>query len=167
MYLSLYIFQVCPVSSKVHTTQTKADAIYCENDTQLIFIDTPGVVSMYTSKRYKLTGCFREDPKGSLAAADVVGIVQEANNIYTRHKIDKNILELLTGKIVNRIPIILIFNKVDKLRKKEMLLQLVDTLIKSEKSFNFSDIFMVSALTEDGIDDLRVNKFASVIIKCI
>lgn len=162
MYLSLYIFQVCPTSSKVHTTQTKADAIYCENDTQLIFIDTPGVVSMYTSKRYNLSGSFRHDPQVSLAAADIVGIVQEANNIYTRHKIDKNILELLTEKIINKIPMILIFNKVDKLKRKEVLLELVDIFVKSKESLNFSDIFMVSALTGDGIDDLRVNNFASV-----
>lgn len=162
MYLSLYIFQVCPTSSKVHTTQTKADAIYCEDDTQLIFIDTPGMVSMYTSKRYNLAGSFRHDPQVSLAAADIVGIVQEANNIYTRHKIDKNILELLTEKIINKIPMILIFNKIDKLKRKDVLLELVDIFVKSKESLKFSDIFMVSALTGDGIDDLRVNNFASV-----
>lgn len=145
----------------MHTTQTKADAIYCEDDTQLIFIDTPGVVSTRISKRYKLAGSFRNDPKISLAAADIVGIVQEADNIFTRHKIDNNILELLTENVRNKITMILIFNKVDKLKKKEVLLQLVDTLVKNN-SLNFSDVFMVSALTGDGIDDLRVNNFASV-----
>lgn len=146
---------VCPASFKVHTTQTKADAIYCEDDTQLIFTDTPGVVSTKIYKRYKLADSFKQDPKVSLKAADIVGIVQEADNIYTRHKIDNNILELLTENVRNKITMILIFNKVDKLKKKEVLLQLVDILVKKNNFLNFSDIFMVSALTGDGIDDLR------------
>ncbi|KMQ98187.1 gtpase mitochondrial-like protein [Lasius niger] len=146
---------ICPASSKVHTTQIKADAIYCEDDTQLIFMDTPGMVSMTECKRYNLAGTFRNDPKVSLAAADIVGIVQDAQNIYTRDKINSNILEILTEKILKKIPMILIFNKVDKLKNKEVLLQLVNILAKNKKSLKFSDIFMVSALTGDGIDDLR------------
>ncbi|KAL6426985.1 hypothetical protein ACFW04_009290 [Cataglyphis niger] len=146
---------VCPASSKVHTTQTKVDAIYCEDDTQLIFMDTPGMVSTKEFIRYKLANTFRNDPKVSLATADIVGIVQDAQNIYTRDKINPNILKLLTENIINKIPIILIFNKVDKLKKKEVLLQLVNIIIKNSKSLKFSDIFMVSALTGDGTDDLR------------
>lgn len=167
LIFSLHIFQVCPASFKVHTTQTKADAIYCEDDTQLIFTDTPGVVSTKIYKRYKLADSFKQDPKVSLKAADIVGIVQEADNIYTRHKIDNNILELLTENVRNKITMILIFNKVDKLKKKEVLLQLVDILVKKNNFLNFSDIFMVSALTGDGIDDLRVNNFATVNYRCI
>ncbi|KAM0725143.1 GTPase Era, mitochondrial [Formica fusca] len=146
---------VCPTSSKVHTTQTKADAIYCEDDTQLIFMDTPGMVSTKELKQYKLADTFRKDPKVSLAAADIVGIVQDAHNVYTRDRINSNILELLTEDIINKIPMILILNKVDKLKKKEVLLQLVNIMLKNTKSLKFSDIFMISALTGDGIDDLR------------
>lgn len=146
---------VCPASSKVHTTQTKADAIYCEDDTQLIFMDTPGMVSANECKRYKLAGTFKNDPKVSLAAADIVGIVQDAQNVYTRDRINSNILELLTENIINKIPMILIFNKVDILKRKEVLLQLVNILVQNKKSLKFSDVFMVSALTGDGIDDLR------------
>lgn len=146
---------ICPASSKVHTTQTKADAIYCEGDTQLIFVDTPGVVSTMECKRYNLANTFKNDPKVSLAAADIVAIVQDAGNIYIRDKINSNILEILTEKILKEIPMILIFNKVDKLKKKEVLLHLVDILVKKQNSLKFSDIFMVSALTGDGIDDLR------------
>lgn len=123
-------------------------------------MDTPGMVSTKELKRYKLADTFRNDPKVSLATADIVGIVQDAQNIYTRDKINPNILGLLTEDIINKIPMILIFNKVDKLKKKEILLQLVNIMIKNSKSLKFSDIFMVSALTGDGTDDLRVNKLA-------
>ncbi|TGZ49214.1 Uncharacterized protein DBV15_05916 [Temnothorax longispinosus] len=121
----------------------------------LIFLDTPGMVSTKESKKFKLASSFKTDPKTSLQAADIVGIVQDAENVYTRHKIDTNILELLTDDIRSKIPIILVINKVDRLKKKEILLDLIHTLTKSKKSPDFYDIFMISALTGDGINDLR------------
>lgn len=141
----------------MHTTQTRAHAIYCEGDTQLIFMDTPGMVSMKESKKFKLANSFQTDSKTCLKAADIVGIVQDAQNIYTRYKIDQNILELLTEDIKSKIPIILIINKVDTLKKKSILLDFVNTLTKSKKSPDFYDIFMISALTGNGVDDLKVN----------
>ncbi|XP_018303138.1 GTPase Era, mitochondrial [Mycetomoellerius zeteki] len=146
---------ICPVSCKVHTTQTKARAIYCEGDTQLIFMDTPGMVSLTECKKFKLANSFQKDQKASLNMADIIGIVQDAGNIYTRHKIDLNILKLLTEDIRKKIPIILVINKVDIIKKKEILLDFVYTLTKSKKSPDFYDVFMISALTRDGVNDLR------------
>ncbi|XP_012224160.1 GTPase Era, mitochondrial [Linepithema humile] len=146
---------VCPTSSKVHTTQAKTNAIYCEDDTQLIFMDTPGTVSENELKRYKLANSFKTDPKVSSHTADIIGIVQDTQNLYTRDKINQNILKLLTEDIRNKIPMILILNKVDKLKKKEILLHLVNVFSKGKYSLNFHDIFMISALTGDGVDDLR------------
>lgn len=115
------------------------------------------MVSTKESKKFKLANNFQTDPKSSLKAADIVGIVQDAENIFTRHKIDRNILGLLTEDIKSQIPIILIINKVDRLKKKDILLDFVNTLTKSKKSPDFCDIFMISALTSDGVDDLKVN----------
>jgi GTPase Era involved in 16S rRNA processing len=120
-------------------------------------MDTPGIVSKTECKRFQLAGTFRNDPKDCLKTSDIVGIVQDAHNTYTRDKIDPNILELLNEDIRNKIPLILIFNKVDKLKKKEVLLHLVNVLNNGKNSLNFCDIFMISALTGDGIDDLRVS----------
>lgn len=141
----------------MHTTQAKANAIYSEDDTQLIFTDTPGAVSESELKRFKLANSFKIDPKVSSKKADIIGIVQDTQNVYTRNRIDQNILKLLTEDIRNKIPMILILNKVDKLKKKDVLLHLVNVLTKSKNSLNFCDIFMVSALTGDGVDDLRVS----------
>lgn len=115
------------------------------------------MVTMEESKKFKLAKSFTTDPKTSLIAADILGIVQDAENIYTRHKIHWNILELLTEDIKSKIPIILVINKVDRLKKKDILLDFVNTLTKSKVSPDFYDIFMISALTGDGVDDLRVN----------
>jgi len=120
-------------------------------------MDTPGMVSESECKRFQLSGTFRNDPKSCLQTSDIIGIVQDAHNIYTRNKIDPNILELLNKDIRNKIPLILIFNKVDKLKKKGMLLHLANVLSNGKNSLNFCDIFMISALTGDGIDDLRVS----------
>lgn len=38
------VFQVCPYSRKVHTTRTGARAVLSIGDTQLVFLDTPGLV---------------------------------------------------------------------------------------------------------------------------
>ncbi|XP_032680626.1 GTPase Era, mitochondrial [Odontomachus brunneus] len=145
---------VCATSSKVHTTQAKADAIYSEGNTQLIFMDTPGMVSTNVSKRYKLTTSFRRDPKNSLQTADIVGLVQDSHNVFSRHKIDPDIQGLLE-KVEDKIPMILILNKVDKLKKKNTLLHLVTVLTKAKTSLKFTDVFMISALNGDGVDDLR------------
>ncbi|EZA54170.1 hypothetical protein DMN91_001457 [Ooceraea biroi] len=148
---------ICPASSKVHTTQAKADAVYCEGDTQLIFMDTPGMVCEKDHKQYRLASSFKNDPQDCLKASDIVGIVQDAGNVHTRDRIDPNVLELLklTKDIRNQISLILIFNKVDRVKKKELLLHLIRVITESKKSLNFSDVFMLSALTGNGIDDLR------------
>ncbi|EFN88431.1 GTP-binding protein era-like protein [Harpegnathos saltator] len=146
--------QICPTSSKVHTTQAKADAVYSEGNTQLIFVDTPGVVSKSELKQYNLATSFQKDPKTSLQAADIIGVIQDSYNIFARNKINSNILQLLKD-LDNEIPMILIFNKVDILKRKDILLHLITILAKSKNSLKFADVFMISALTGDGVDDLR------------
>lgn len=148
--------QVCATSSKAHTTQAKANAIYLEGDTQLIFMDTPGMTSTEESKRFNLAKSFQTDPKISLQEADIIGLIQDAHNIFTRHKIDPNIYTLLKN-VEDKIPMILILNKVDKLKKKSTLLHLATVLAKAKDSLRFADIFMISALTGDGVDHLRVS----------
>lgn len=145
---------VCPTSSKVHTTQHNADAIYKEEDTQLIFTDTPGIVIERDLKKYKFKESFVKDPEKSTSCADIVGFVQDVSNSYTRHLIPDNTINLLekAGKVV---PIILILNKVDLLKRKKVLLTVTDQLTNNKKYPKFMDVFMVSALNADGVDDLR------------
>lgn len=152
--------QICPASAKVHTTMHKAETVYTEDDTQIIFMDTPGLVTNYEMKKYKLAETFKEDPMVSIKEADVIGIIQDATNAYTRHKINNFVMEYLQNKREDT-SLILIFNKVDKIKKKSILLELTKLLTKPESSPKFDDIFMISALTGDGIDDLRVRQCRS------
>ncbi|XP_076654076.1 GTPase Era, mitochondrial [Halictus rubicundus] len=145
---------ICPTSSKVHTTTHKAEAVYYEDETQIVFIDTPGLTKDYEMKKYKLNETFQKDPKLSIREADVVGMIQDVTNIYTRHTISSFIVDQLKTK-KNDTPLILIFNKVDKLKEKKVLLDLTAQLTKNEELPKFDDVFMISALTGDGVDDLR------------
>lgn len=147
--------QICPTSSKVHTTMHKAEAIYTEGNTQIIFMDTPGLVLSNEIKTYKLLKTFSEDPKNAITNADVIGIIQDVTNVYTRYKFENFVLNYIKNKMEDT-PLLMIFNKVDKLKKKEVLLDLTRILTNNNNYPKFDDIFMISALNGDGVDDLRV-----------
>lgn len=145
---------ICPTSSKVHTTMHKAEAIYTEGDTQIVFIDTPGLVVSKEIKTYKLSESFKDDPKTALIEADIIGIVQDVTNVYSRHKIDDIVLNYIKQKREDT-QLLMILNKVDGLKKKLTLLEVTRLLINKENYPKFDDIFMISALNGDGVDDLR------------
>jgi GTPase Era involved in 16S rRNA processing len=48
--LSIY-FQICAASNKVHTTTNMIRAMYFQNDIQIIFLDTPGIVTVQEQKK--------------------------------------------------------------------------------------------------------------------
>ncbi|XP_043254110.1 GTPase Era, mitochondrial [Colletes gigas] len=144
---------VCPTSSKVHTTMHKFETVYSENDTQIVFMDTPGLTAPHEMKKYNLAKTFKNDPAESIAEADVIGILQDVTNIFTRVKISDIILDCLKSKR-DDASLLLILNKVDKLKKKVTLLEIINQLT-NKSLLKFDDIFMVSALTGDGVDDLR------------
>lgn len=145
---------ICPTSSKVHTTMHKAEAVYTEGNTQIVFMDTPGLTKPSEMRMYKLLETFKKDPEDSVSEADVIGIIQDVTNVHTRHKFDRFFLEYLKNKREDA-DLLLILNKVDRLKKKDALLELTRLLTNKEYYPKFNDIFMVSALVGDGIDDLR------------
>lgn len=151
-----FYFQVCATANRVHLTRSKTDAVYSCDDTQLVFVDTPGLVSPHEFKKFKLEESFRSDAAEAMASADIVGVVQDVSNKYTRGIIHNRILELLNMSRVGATSV-LIMNKIDLMKRKRELLSLVRSLSSERGWPNFSDVFMVSSRTKDGIDDLRVN----------
>ncbi|XP_050669042.1 GTPase Era, mitochondrial [Leptidea sinapis] len=164
--------KVCATSNKVHTTTRLARAICYENDTQIIFLDTPGVVTVKEQNRYKLPASMKEACKKSLNCADVIGVVHDVSNKFTKDKIHPTVTEMLN--MATTIPSFLIINKVDMLKSKKQLLDIITSLTNgviagnpvphSEKPktrigeagySKFSDVFLVSALTGDGVQDIK------------
>ncbi|XP_043273824.1 GTPase Era, mitochondrial [Venturia canescens] len=145
---------VCATASRFHVTRAKSNAIYSEGKTQLVFIDTPGLVSAHEFKKFELENSFKDDVKAAMESADIVGVIQDVSNKYTRGLMHKKILGLMKMTRVG-VPSILIMNKIDVMKKKRDLLALVKVLTSEKGWPNFSDVFMVSALTADGVEDLR------------
>jgi GTPase len=130
------------VSPKVQTTRSRLLGIATEGDAQLIFVDTPGIFE----PRRRLERAMVAAAWAGASDADVTLLLVDVT-----HGVDRD-----TEAIVERLksaakPAILALNKIDLVRR-EKLLALADRL---SKAGNFSDIFMISGLTGDGVDDLH------------
>jgi GTP-binding protein Era len=129
------------VSPKVQTTRSRLLGIATEDDVQLIFVDTPGIFE----PRRRLDRAMVAAAWAGASDADVSVLLVDA-----AHGVDDD-----TRGIVERLkraerPAILALNKIDLVRR-DTLLGLTDQL---SKSGNFIQIFMISGLNGDGVDDL-------------
>ncbi|KAF9409633.1 hypothetical protein HW555_011062 [Spodoptera exigua] len=167
--------KICAASSKVHTTTKLVRAMCYENDTQIIFLDTPGVVTEKEKKKYNLPDSMMGACHKSLRCADVVGVVHDVSNRYTKDVLHSDVINMLN--VIADVPSFLIINKIDKLKSKNQLLGIIRSLTngmiagnpipgserrkrntenKLEKGYSkFSDVFLISALNGDGILDIK------------
>ena len=131
---------VAIVSPRAGTTRNIIEGIYNTSDTQIVFVDTPGI-----SRPLNKLGVVLNKKSGSLTK-DVDVIMFVVDGISGLGKGDKYILKNLS----NDIPVILVINKIDGL-KKEVLL---DRINSYKDLFNFADIVPVSAKRKENIDTL-------------
>jgi GTPase len=134
--------KVTIVSHKVQTTRAAVRGIAMENGAQLIFVDTPGI---FAPKR-RLDRAMVTTAWAGAHDADLVCLLVDA-----RRGIDEE-----TGAIVDKLkqvkrPRVAILNKVD-LVEKPTLLTLATNL---NGCIPFEATFMTSALTGDGVADLK------------
>jgi len=134
--------KVTIVSHKVQTTRTLLRGIAIEGDAQLVFIDTPGI---FAPKR-RLDRAMVASAWTGAHDADLVGVLIDA-----KRGIDTEAGALLDGLAVVSQPKVLIINKVD-LIDKPALLALTQA---ANARTNFRATFMISALTGDGVADLK------------
>jgi GTP-binding protein era len=127
------------ISNKPQTTRDKIQIIYNDEDSQIIFIDTPGIQTPKNKLQEKLFE-FSED---SLKESDVVTFV--IDNSLEIGRLDNEIIEMLKDI---QVPKILLINKVDLLSKKEL-----ETIkAKYEAMDMFENIIAISALKDSNID---------------
>src|SRR5947207_14649179 len=130
------------VTPKVQTTRTRLLGIAVEGSTQLIFVDTPGIFA----PRRRLDRAMVAAAWAGAADADQAVLLVDAARPNDRD----------TQRIIGRLAetgrrAILALNKIDLVRR-DKLLGLADTLFKTGV---FGDVFMISGLNGDGIDDLK------------
>ncbi|NWJ00510.1 ERAL1 GTPase, partial [Crypturellus undulatus] len=113
-------------SKKVHTTRCQAQGIVTSEDTQLIILDTPGLTSPLKAKRHKLDESMLKDPWESMKHADIVLVLVDVSDHWTRNCLSQEVLKCLSQ--FPQIPSVLVLNKVDLLKKKYILLDLVAEL---------------------------------------
>ena len=134
--------KVAIVSSKAQTTRARLLGIAIESDTQIILADTPGIFA----PRRRLDRAMVSAAWEGTHEADAVVLVVDAAK-PRRHELDP-LLETLKARPERKL---LVLNKVDAL-KKEALLPLAEEL--SGKA-GFDEVFYVSALTGDGVAELK------------
>lgn len=118
--------KVFPVSKKVHTTRCQALGIITEKEAQVILLDTPGIISPVKQKRHRLELSLLEDPWKSMESADLVVVLVDVSDKWTRSQLSPQVLQCLTR--FSQVPSILVLNKVDCLKQKSVLLELTAAL---------------------------------------
>lgn len=134
--------KVSIVTHKVQTTRARIRGIAIEGDSQLVYVDTPGI---FAPKR-RLDRAMVAAAWQGVDDADFTVLLHDSR----RSEIDAETAAILDGLKGRRGRHILALNKVDTM-KPERLLVLAERFAAIH---DFEQVFMISALTGDGVDDL-------------
>jgi GTP-binding protein Era len=134
--------KVTIVSRKVQTTRALIRGIVIENNAQIILVDTPGI---FLPKR-RLDRAMVSTAWSGAHDADLVCVLLDAKS-----GIDEEANAILDKLATVSHPKILVLNKID-LVPREKLLALARA---ANDRLGFEQTFMISALSGDGVDDLR------------
>ncbi|MEX2616596.1 MAG: GTPase Era [Alphaproteobacteria bacterium] len=133
--------KVSIVSPKVQTTRARVLGIAIRGQTQIVFVDTPGI---FEPKR-RLDRAMVEAAWKGAADADIIALVVDSERGY-----DANTRRIVEAEALPAGGALLILNKIDRIARTRLLI-LADEINASGK---IRDTFMISALDGDGVDDL-------------
>ena len=148
--------KVSIVSRKVQTTRMRVRGVAVEDQSQIVFVDTPGI---FAPKR-KLDEAMVEAAWAGAADADAIVVLVDAAALVGEPAglAAKDTDRIIEGLNAAKRTAILALNKIDGLRR-DQLLPLAEQLNKKGK---FSDVFMISARTGDGTPALLKHLAAAV-----
>lgn len=131
------------VSDKPQTTRTTIQGVLTTPDAQVVFLDTPGIHRSDTLLNRRMMDAVRE----SLDERDLILFVADASAPLGEE--DSQAVDL-----VRRLdtPVFLVLNKIDRVSDKRLLLPLIE---QYKALREFADYIPVSALTRDGVEDLK------------
>ncbi len=133
--------KVAIVSDKPQTTRNSIRGVYTDEHMQAVFIDTPGV----HKPKYQLDRRMMGEVEEALGGCDIIFYLLDVSQPFGAG--ERYILNRLAPL---QIPVFLILNKIDLL-KKERLLPLVEEL---SGTYPFAEIVPLSALTGDNSQTL-------------
>ncbi len=134
--------KVTIVSRKVQTTRALIRGIVIEDNAQIVLVDTPGI---FTPKR-RLDRAMVSTAWSGAHDADMVCVLLDA-----RAGLDEEADAIFAKLEAVKHPKFLVINKID-LVAREKLLALAQ---KANERIAFKQTFMISAMSGDGVDDLR------------
>lgn len=133
--------KVSIVSHKVQTTRTRLRAVKMVGARQLIFVDTPGIFKPSRRLDRAMVG----------AAMDAVGDADAVLLILDAQKGVTDTIRGLVEKIKGRPNLFVALNKVDAVRKQDLLPIVAELTTLAD----FREIFMISALKNDGVVQMQ------------
>jgi len=129
------------MSDKAQTTRNKIQGVITDNDSQIIFIDTPGI----HKPKHELGKFMTDLALGTLNEVDMVMFMSPANEKIGPG--DRFIIEHL--KRVKK-PVFLVINKIDLIKKDE----LVEVIANFKNEHDFDGVIPISATTGENVETL-------------
>ncbi|MAQ38686.1 MULTISPECIES: GTPase Era [Thioclava] len=136
--------KVSIVTHKVQTTRARIRGVAMEGQSQIVFVDTPGIFR----PRRRLDRAMVNAAWGGAADADMIVLLVEAHRGLTPGV--ESILEALRGREGTQ-PVALAINKIDKVKSEELL----GLTAKLNEAYQFTKTFMISAERGYGVQDLK------------
>ena len=133
--------KIAIVSNKPQTTRNRICGIVTRENTQFVFVDTPGFHKARTKLGDYMVGVTKE----SIADVDLTVLVVEP--IASIGAQEEGLLEQLKGR---KCPVVLAINKIDTVEKESLL----EVIALYSQAYNFDAIIPISAKTGDGVEDL-------------
>ena len=133
--------KVAITSDKPQTTRNLIQGIRTDEESQMVFVDTPGI----HKPKNKLGKILNKQAYWTLNDVDVILFLVDITE--SLGKGDMFVIDMLKKVTV---PVILVINKIDKLPKEEILRKIEEY----KDLYNFSDIVPVSAYKRDNVDRL-------------
>lgn len=130
-------------SRKPQTTRHQIMAVKTEENVQAIYVDTPG---MHQTQPKAINRVMDKAARSVISDVDVILWVVDLH--WTKE--EDRILKMLSGV---KVPIILVINKIDRLKQKGDLLPLIE---KYGRDFDFTDIVPVAAINGKQVDSLQL-----------
>lgn len=135
--------KIAIMSDKAQTTRNKIQAVYTDTESQIVFIDTPGI----HKPKHELGKFMLETAYSALKEVEVVLFLVNATQKMGPG--DKFIIERL--KTV-KAPIYLIINKIDLIQPED----LIDIINGYKAEMEFSKIIPISALQGNNVDEMMI-----------
>ena len=131
--------KIAAVSSKPQTTRTKITGVLTEGETQLVFIDTPGILK----EKDKLSAHMIKAIDSSVGSIDAALLVVDAQKRAGEQ--EKQLLK----KLSPAVPVVLVINKIDLFENKE---ELIPIIAEYSSLYDFAAVIPVSAIEKDGLE---------------